>query len=325
MNKPKTKSLSNISFELFKLLPLHFRYEIEANQRKDFTFLEKAIAQETLRKFLNEKFPPGRKNNVSSSTKSNCQQVGTLSSFDVTRVDDVIGKYTGESGEMVRRRRVVAQAYNDDPQKHQKLIDNITKGKTSLSYAYQSISRIINEKPSPPLPEGEFDIILMDFPWRYDLQLSGSPQYKTMTVDEGKLLKIPSAKNCILFMWVTNPKMEDAFSLVKHWGFMLKTEMIWIKTKNGKPDHSAMQLGIGHYVRNCHEQVWICTKGSPGIPVEMSRPPSVFFAKRTQHSVKPEIIYDVIEKMYPNAQRKLEMFARKKRTGNWTQWGDELV
>ena len=45
-------------------------------------------------------------------------------------------------------------------------------------------------------------------------------------------------------------------------------------------------------------------------------------ASRTEHSEKPEIVYELIEAMYPD-YRKIEMFARKQRPG-WESWGDEV-
>lgn len=58
-----------------------------------------------------------------------------------------------------------------------------------------------------------------------------------------------------------------------------------------------------------------------GDPDENKRPESVFFANRTEHSEKPDIVYELIEQMYPE-YNKLEMFSRKERNG-WDSWGDE--
>jgi N6-adenosine-specific RNA methylase IME4 len=48
----------------------------------------------------------------------------------------------------------------------------------------------------------------------------------------------------------------------------------------------------------------------------------VIFSPRREHSRKPDEVYDLIEKMYPEAT-KLELFARTARDG-WDQWGNEV-
>jgi N6-adenosine-specific RNA methylase IME4 len=59
-------------------------------------------------------------------------------------------------------------------------------------------------------------------------------------------------------------------------------------------------------------------------PLEENRPPSVIHAPVREHSRKPDEVYEIIEKMYPN-RKYLELFARpeEKRKG-WTYWGLEV-
>ena len=66
----------------------------------------------------------------------------------------------------------------------------------------------------------------------------------------------------------------------------------------------------------------VATKGEPRTPLPESRVASIISAPRTNHSEKPEVVYELIEKMYPN-KNYLEMFARKERKG-WKSWGNEL-
>jgi len=61
----------------------------------------------------------------------------------------------------------------------------------------------------------------------------GRSPYDVMNTDDicalpvGKL----AAKDCILFMWVTYPKLEEAFEVIKAWGFRYKTcAFTWVKT-----------------------------------------------------------------------------------------------
>ena len=49
---------------------------------------------------------------------------------------------------------------------------------------------------------------------------------------------------------------------------------------------------------------------------------SVFTEQVKEHSKKPEISYQIIERLYPTLKR-IELFARKKRQG-WECWGNEI-
>lgn len=173
----------------------------------------------------------------------------------------------------------------------------------------QEAIRLANE------PE-KFAIILADPAWDYDFSKSESRevdnQYIPSSLSGMKELKVPSADNCVLFMWATSPKLVEAVSLLQAWGFEYKTCMVWVKDK----------IGMGYYARQIHELVLIGAKGSLQLPDESIRPESVFYAPRGEHSEKPEILYSIIETMYPTFN-KLEMFARSKREG-WKVWGDEV-
>ena len=65
----------------------------------------------------------------------------------------------------------------------------------------------------------------------------------------------------------------------------------------------------------------IARKGTPGVPDPADRPDGVIEAPRGRHSEKPKIVYEKIEKMYPQATR-IELFARNRRDG-WDAWGNE--
>jgi N6-adenosine-specific RNA methylase IME4 len=45
-------------------------------------------------------------------------------------------------------------------------------------------------------------------------------------------------------------------------------------------------------------------------------------APRTEHSVKPPVVYEIIEHMFPLASR-VELFARQRRDG-WAAWGNQV-
>jgi len=167
-------------------------------------------------------------------------------------------------------------------------------------------------------PEGEFDVIYADPPWRYEFPISKSRaierHYKTMELKEICNLKIPSAGDAILYLWATAPKLEEALEVMKAWGFTYRSNMVWIKPS----------IGMGYYSRVKHELLLIGIKGKMSPPKTQSRYQSVINAERKEHSKKPDLVYDIIEEAYPPSEYKLlELFARQTRE-KWTSWGDEL-
>jgi len=183
----------------------------------------------------------------------------------------------------------------------------------SIFYGYKMVKRRVESREFPSMPEGVYSVIYADPPWRYDLSFAGAPDmhYPTLETEKIGRLEVPSHKDAVLFLWATNPKLEDALTVVRAWGFTYKTNMTWTKDK----------AGTGYYLRGQHELLLIGVKGSIGPPPEASRPPSVLQAPRGRHSQKPHEVYDLIESMYPN-QKYLELFAREQREG-WTSWGLE--
>ena len=172
---------------------------------------------------------------------------------------------------------------------------------------------------SPPLPKDVFNVIYADPPWKYDNtglvgMIEKQAHYPTMSLENICKLKIPSFKNSILFLWVTNPFLREGLQVCEAWGFNYKSNIVWIKRNLKKP-------GIGFYVRGQHELLFICTKGSM-LPTSNIVVSSIIEADIDEHSKKPEQGYNLIEKLYPNGKY-LELFARDTRK-NWTSWGNEI-
>lgn len=164
----------------------------------------------------------------------------------------------------------------------------------------------------------KFSVILADPAWEYDFSRSDSRQIDNKylpsdsSLNDMKRLQIPAAADCVLFMWATSPKIREALELIEAWEFDYKTNAIWAKDK----------IGMGYYFRQKHELLLVAAKGNLQLPDESKRFESIFFGARTEHSQKPEIIYELIEVMYPE-YNKLELFARQEREG-WKSWGDEI-
>jgi N6-adenosine-specific RNA methylase IME4 len=165
---------------------------------------------------------------------------------------------------------------------------------------------------------GKFPVLYADPPWSYrNARSRGAAcgHYPTMETEAIASLPVDgvSATNAVLFLWATNPNLEEALLVMRAWGFAYKTNFVWTKH----------HFGTGFYCRGQHELLLLGVKGAQMCPPKAQRPSSWINAKRGKHSEKPAAVYDLIETMYPTLP-KLELFARKRRQG-WTAWGIRSV
>lgn len=182
-----------------------------------------------------------------------------------------------------------------------------------------------------------FRVIAADPPWKFCDALPGTKRgaakhYNVMSTEKLCLLQTPPfADDSILFLWRVAGMQSDALAVMHMWGFNLKSELVWIKTKNGvviedwtKVREEDLAFGMGHYTRHCHEVCLIGTRGKAASQVMKDHSVrSVFFAEREEHSKKPDKFYDLVEKMTGGEGPYLELFARRPRAG-WVTLGDEL-
>ncbi len=194
--------------------------------------------------------------------------------------------------------------------------EQLEEGKASINEIYMKVrrkNRII--PPSPPIPEGKFNILYADPPYKYDFSLTVSREiaqnYPDMTTDDICALKdkLPIDDNAILLLWCPAPKLKDGLRIMQEWGFTYKTHAVWDKVIKG----------MGYWFRARHELLLLGVKGKFSPPDPSSLFDSVIVEKRTEHSKKPEKVYDMIEKMFPQGKY-LELFSRTKRK-NWIGWG----
>ncbi len=165
---------------------------------------------------------------------------------------------------------------------------------------------------------GRFAVVLADPPWPYQFSTSKSReienQYPTMSLEEICALDISEMllPDCTLFLWSPPPKLDEAMSVIRAWSFSFRTTAIWDKE----------MIGPGYYFRTQHELLLVATKGEPPPPPPSARVSSVIRSRRGEHSVKPAIVYEIIERMYPELP-KLELFQRRSRVG-WWGWGNQV-
>ena len=184
--------------------------------------------------------------------------------------------------------------------------------------------------------EDKFNIILLDPPWKYQNWTDNAhgaaiSHYKTMSQSE--LLSIPvrkwANKDCLMFMWATWPKLNEAIELIEKWFFVYITGIPWIKVV---PSSGEIRTGIGFWFQSVSELLLISKFYTTDVnnirfqklPTDLgllSGEHRQFYSKINKHSQKPMEIYDWIEYQFNGPY--LELFATQKRDG-WTSWGKSL-
>jgi len=131
-------------------------------------------------------------------------------------------------------------------------------------------------------------------------------------------IKNIAADDAILFMWVTMPKLNECFALIKAWGFEYKTcGFTWIK-QNKKSE--SLFWGMGRWTRANAEICLIATKGKP--KRNAANVHSVIMSPVERHSKKPDETRDRIVQLCGDLPR-IELFARQY-AGGWDCWGNEV-
>ena len=174
------------------------------------------------------------------------------------------------------------------------------------------------------LPDRLFNIILADPAWSYnDKALAGNRgaccKYDVMSIEDIKNLGVSkiAADDCILFLWVTYPKLNEVFDVIKAWGFQYKTvAFTWVKKyKNG-----GNFMGMGRWTRANAEICLLATKGKPKRISASVR--QIIESVPERHSKKPDIVRDKIVQLCGDIPR-IELFARERVEG-WDSWGLEI-
>lgn len=170
---------------------------------------------------------------------------------------------------------------------------------------------------------GKFVVLYADPPWRYENPPMGGSNrsienhYPTMDIEEICALSVGDIAhdNSVMFMWATSPKLAECFEVLRAWGFNYRTDMVWVKDR----------IGMGYHVREQHESLLIAKRGELAPPPVEARPSSVVTAERLEHSAKPPVFYDLIDRMYPGV-RKIELFGRAPEERElWSTWGNQAA
>jgi len=171
----------------------------------------------------------------------------------------------------------------------------------------------------------KYDIIYADPPWQYHDTLGGNAKmgampYDTMTDQEINDLHISeiATKNCVLFMWATMPKLQQALNAIKSWGFKYKTcAFCWVKQN---PKSKSIFAGLGRWVQGNAEICLLATRGKPHRVSKSVK--QIVLAPRGRHSEKPAEVRERIVQLMGGGN-KIELFARQQ-TDGWDCWGNEV-
>jgi N6-adenosine-specific RNA methylase IME4 len=174
-----------------------------------------------------------------------------------------------------------------------------------------------------PFPDKKYNIIYADPAWSYTgnmMNSSATDHYKTMSLQD--ICNLPVKKiadnNCILFMWVTLPKLNQFMNVIESWGFEYKsTAFVWVK-KNKISD--SFFMGLGRWTRANPEICVLATKGKISRRSNKVRQLQIFPIE--QHSKKPDEFRNLILELCGDLPR-IELFARQKVDG-WDCWGNEV-
>ena len=176
------------------------------------------------------------------------------------------------------------------------------------------------------MDQKKYQIIYADPPWDYKGQKQHTGKggkdsggaikhYSCMKLPALKRLPIQQLADddCLMFMWVTNPHLDQGVELLKAWGFQYATvAFVWDKQR----------VNPGFYTMSQCELCLVGKKGKIPRPRGARNIRQMVSSLRGKHSAKPAEVRGRIEMMFPS-QDKVELFARNITPG-WDCWGDEI-
>jgi N6-adenosine-specific RNA methylase IME4 len=140
-------------------------------------------------------------------------------------------------------------------------------------------------KASLALGSKLYGVIYADPPWDWEawseagMDRAAANHYPTMALDDIKAIKVPAAKDCVLFLWATAPMLLEALAVMLAWGFTYRTQGVWDK----------LEQGTGYWFRSEHEVLLVGTRGNVPAPALGTQSGSVFRIPSTRHSEKPTV------------------------------------
>lgn len=207
----------------------------------------------------------------------------------------------------------------------------VKSGEETISGAYSKVKKVERKQHIEQqredivsgklnLPEGLYEVIVIDPPWDYgeaggftpDQHDSagnrGGVDYATMSISEIKNIELPATTDSVIFLWTTHKFLYSSFDILSTWGYDYKATIVWDKEK----------IGIGRTLRLQCEFCLLGVKGKPLLNTGSER--DIIREPRREHSRKPEAFYSMVDRL--TVGRKLDYFSRQGREG-WDSYGAE--
>ena len=197
----------------------------------------------------------------------------------------------------------------------------------SFLYADPPWAEAVKSAPYPLMPTGKSGD-----------QPNADGTYPTVCSMAGDIKKV-AAKNSVLWLWTTSSLLQNGLDVMDAWGFKYTTMIVWAKsgtnTSRGDvlPRHELILVGKMRCEdgTDLGEDQDIVLVGHPKSGAGLGSPKGRDIKpiesvvelpiQQLAHSQKPEEFAEAAGKLYPT-QAKLELFARRQRTG-WTTWGNQ--
>jgi N6-adenosine-specific RNA methylase IME4 len=189
----------------------------------------------------------------------------------------------------------------------------------------ERVDRVKEPVQFPKLPDKKFEIIYADPPW--NCHQSGSQESgrqdtggrrSTVMPEDLRQLDVESisANNSLLFMWSSDPCLDQAMDLGKDWGFKWATiAFVWDKTE---PDPGPGP-GPDRWTLSQSELCLVFKRGKIPKPRGARNVRQLVQTAACPHAVKPIEVERRIEHMFPS-QSKIRLFDQEKNEGNDTDW-----
>lgn len=247
------------------------------------------------------------------STKDELAKIAGVSHDTIHKVEVIENKATDRTKQLVREGNLsINQAFQGIKREEKK--KEVQKRIEDYADVQTGIVDIRNA-------EKKYNIVYADPPWKYWESGNKNQElhYTTMTIDEICDLPVKdiAADDCVLFLWVTYPILQEAFRVIESWGFKYSTAaFVWVK-KNKHQDTPF--VGCGSWTRANSELCLLATKGNVmRLDASVSQ---IVESPIEEHSKKPDVVRTLITKLVGELPR-VELFCRNPAEG-WDVWGNE--
>ena len=185
----------------------------------------------------------------------------------------------------------------------------------------KEVCNLKQENINIPPPEGQYHAIVIDPPWPVEkIEREVRPNqvemdYPTMTLEAiteklgAYLPPLIPLDGSHIYLWTTHKFLPSALQLFQVLGIRYQCLLTWVKNVGMTP--FSWMYSTEH-----------CLFGRVGnLSLLKNGERLDFQASVTRHSEKPDIFYQLVERVSPNPW--LDMYGRKERPG-WTVWGNEV-